>query len=280
MLSTFSMRLSPPYSGQVQIAETDQARALTLDGDVWELQFIHKYSEQSGSGGPVARRRHVRVATLRQNDLQDIAAQRNQRGKDVDIRIVQLAAALLEVKLPFPASDAFEYWLLDAQDNSPLALLWSCSDESEVVHYERRPLWTALPAIQMPIEKTEEELQRDERPVNARLESLVAGRAGTNPKARWFDRRSEEMENFPPLLLKEDWSEPGEHDLCRRYLHRQAPRLLMLHNLQHQDRLRMEQAARSNVLELARFYPLYPDVADKVLMNTMRVEARLRDRPG
>ena len=41
--------------------------------------------------------------------------------------------------------------------------------------------------------------------------------------------------------------------------------------------MRMEHAAQSNVLELARFYPVYPDVADTVLMNAMRVEARLRN---
>ena len=40
----------------------------------------------------------------------------------------------------------------------------------------------------------------------------------------------------------------------------------------------MERAARANVHEVARFYPVYPDIADQALMNSMRVEARLRDK--
>ena len=278
MLTTYSMRLSPPFSGQVQIAETENARALTLDGEVWEMQFIHKYVEQGATGERLPRRRHVRAATLRYGDLENLVTRPNDQGRAVDARIVELAEALVDIKLPFPAGDTFEYWLLDAEDGSPLAFLWSCSDESQTVNYERRPNWTALPAIQMPIAKTDEEIQYGIPPVNARLESLISARAGPNPKACWFDRSNGASDSFPPLLLREDWHEEGERDLCQRYLQRQAPRLLMLHNLQHQDRLRMEQAARSNVLELARFYPVYPGVADTALMNTMRVEARLRDK--
>ena len=277
MLTTYSMRLSPPFSGQVQIAETYHARALTLDGEVWEMQFIHKYVEQGRTNERIPRRRHVRVATLRRGDLENLVAQPNNQGRPVDERIVELADALIDIELPFPASDTFEYWLLDAEDGLPLAFLWSCSDKSQTVNYERRPNWTALPAIQMPVEKTDEEIQCGVPPVNSRLESLITARAGPNPKACWFDRSHGACDSFPPLLVKEDWHEEGEHDLCQRYLQRQAPRLLMLHNLQREDRLRMEQAAQSNVLELARFYPVYPDVADTVLMNTMRVEARLRN---
>ena len=277
MFTTYSMRLSPPFSGQVQIAETDNARALTLDGEVWEMQFIHKYVEQGGAGEQIPRRRHVRAATLRYGDLKNLVTRPKDQGRAVDARIVELAEALIGIELPFPASDTFEYWLLDAEDGSPLAFLWSCRDESQTVNYERRPNWTALPAIQMPIEKTDEEIQCGIPPVNARLESLITARAGPNPKACWFDRRHGATDSFPPLLVKEDWHEASELDLCQRYLQRQAPRLLMLHNLQHADRLRMEQAAQSNVLELARFYPVYPDIADTVLMNAMRVEARLRD---
>ena len=277
MLKTYSTRLSPPFSGQVQIAETDRARALTIDGEVWELQFIHKYVERGVSNEQIPRRKHVRVATLQYGDLENLVAQPNRQGRPVDERIVELADALGDVELPFPASDTFEYWLLDAEDSSPLAFLWSCGDESQTVNYKRRPSWTALPAIHMPVEKTDEEIQCGIPPVNARLESLIATRAGPNPKACWFDRSLGACDSFPPLLVKEDWDEEGERDLCQRYLQRQAPRLLMLHNLQREDRLRMEHAAQSNVLELARFYPVYPDVADTVLMNAMRVEARLRN---
>jgi hypothetical protein len=38
----------------------------------------------------------------------------------------------------------------------------------------------------------------------------------------------------------------------------------------------MERAARDNALEVQRFYPVYPKVADEKLMTAIRVEARLR----
>ena len=77
-------------------------------------------------------------------------------------------------------------------------------------------------------------------------------------------------------MVREDWQDETEHELCQRYLQRLSPRLLMLHGLAHADRLRLEQAARANVMEVARFYPTYPEVADQELMSTMRVEARMR----
>lgn len=278
MLTTYSMRLSPPFSGQVQIAETERARALTLDGKVWGIQFIHRFVDNSGPGEPVNRRKHVRVATIPHSDMARISEQRDLKGRVVDERILELTRPLASVELPFPAGDAFEYWLLDAEDGSPLAFLFSCTDAAETEYYDLRPEWTALPASLMPVDKTDDEMERGDPPVNCRFERLVTERAGINPKARWFHRSPASTDDFPPLLVKEDWREQQQQDLCQRYLQRQAPRLLMLHSLEYRDRLRLEQAARPNVLELARFYPLYPDVADKALMNAMRVEARLRQR--
>jgi hypothetical protein len=42
----------------------------------------------------------------------------------------------------------------------------------------------------------------------------------------------------------------------------------------------MELAAKANALDVARFYPLYPDIADKALMDKIRIEARLRMAAG
>ena len=42
----------------------------------------------------------------------------------------------------------------------------------------------------------------------------------------------------------------------------------------------MELAAKANALDVARFYPLYPEIADKEIMDKVRVEARLRLAAG
>jgi hypothetical protein len=198
----------------------------------------------------------------------------------VDERIIELARFLLEAPLPFQAADRYEYWLLDPKDNSPLALIFSCVEASEMASFPKLTDWTALPAAVMPIDISEDERSKSYGPVNYRLERCVAERAGTKPSARWFTRRSSESEAFPPFLVREDWETLEQRDLCQRYLQRQAPRLLMLHGLGWEERRRMEVASKANALDVARFYPLYPEIADKDIMDKIRVEARLRMAAG
>lgn len=279
-VKTYSQRLSPPFSGQVQIAESAQARALTLDGIQWEIQFVHRQVARNGPGDDRIERRFRHVATLPHSDIVRIAAEGGQHGRPLDERILELARHISDAELPFPANDEYEYWLLDARDGTPLAFIFSCADPDQIQNLPRRPEWTALPAAVMPIAKTEDEVAREAPPVNYRLERLIAECAGPNPKAHWFRRSPGQSDGFPPLLVREDWQEEQAHDLCQRYLQRQAARLLMLHGLAHEVRLRLEQAVRPNVMELAQFHALYPAIADQELMTAMRVEARLRGAKG
>lgn len=278
MIKCYSQRLSPPYSGQVQIAESERGRAVTVDGEMWEFHFLHARSNGHQWGNAKKAERHFRrIAYIHQSDLGKIAEQATQDGQPVDDRILELAEFLTTANLPFPAVDRYEYWLLDAEDKSPLALIFSCSEESEMSTYPPKNEWTALPASVMPIEKTPEELENSALPVNYRFEQAVMERAGYYPKTRWFTRHSNESDNFPPFLVREDWNDEATHQLCQRYLQRQSTRLLMLHGLTHGDRQRMEQAAKAHATEVQRFYPLYPEVADEKLMNAIRVEARLKN---
>lgn len=42
----------------------------------------------------------------------------------------------------------------------------------------------------------------------------------------------------------------------------------------------MELAAKANALDVVRFYSLYPEIADKDVMDKIRIEARLRMAAG
>jgi hypothetical protein len=278
-IRAYSQRLLPPYSGQIQIAESERARAVSMDCDSWEIHFLHTIR---GNNGP--ERRFRRAAVVYHSDLQRLSQQSSSADSEIDERIQELIDFLAAASLPFPAADIYEYWLLDQADGSPLALIFSCTESEQIASFPSRPEWTALPAAVMPIDATDDEKERGEPPVNYRFERLVMERAGYNPRARWFTRRASESDDFPALMVREDWQEDYQHDLCQRYLQRQAPRLLMLHWLELEERRQLEIAARTNVLEVQRFYPLYPSVVDEKLMNTMRVEARLRgskeDEPG
>ena len=280
MIKTYSQRLLPPYYGQVQIAESERARAVTADGQTWEIQFL-----RAGSGGLTHENNNAQsinhsfrhAVTISFSDIrQKNIGLSTSNEKTVDERILELTDFLAGVSLPFPAADYFEYWLLDAKDQSPLALIFSAKDPEQMNAYPSRPEWTALPSAVMPIAMTEDEKSFSSAPVNYRFERLVAERAGINPKAKWFTRCLNEEQSFPNLMVREDWYEEQDDDLCQRYLTRQSPRLLMLHNLDRELRRQLEINARPHVLEVERFNQLYPVVVDKVLMNAILVEARLR----
>ena len=277
MIKVYSQRLTPPYSGQAQIAESERARAITMDGKVWEIHFVHSTPGGVRQDGSTYDYSFRRVAFIRHADL-DAINQRAERGEqEVDERITELTRFLAGANLPFKAADKYEYWLLDPVDESPLALIFSCKDQEQMSRYPDHPEWTALPASAMPVEKTEEELAQSAPPVNYRVEGMVRERAGTRPRARWFNRERHTSISFPPFMIREDWQDEQESALCQRYIQRQSTRLLMLHGLGPEDRLRMELSARSHPLEVARFFDLYPEVADNKVMNAIRVEARLRE---
>ncbi|MGI9227355.1 MAG: hypothetical protein ACR2PU_01050 [Gammaproteobacteria bacterium] len=287
MIKTYSQRLLPPYYGQAQIAESERARALTIDGQSWEIQFLlegksnlNSSNQEANNQAQSTKLSYRRAVTISDSDIKqkNIGQQKigNDNQQTVDERILELTDFLADITLPFPVADTFEYWLLDAKDQTPLALIFSAKDPEQMKAYPSRPEWTALPAAVMPIELRQDEKSHSTSPVNYRFERLVAERAGINPKAKWYIRRLNEEQSFPSFMVREDWHDDESNDLCQRYLTRQSPRLLMLHDLNQEQRKQLEINSRPHSLEVERFYPLYPEVVDQVLMNAILVEARLR----
>ena len=267
MIRAFSQRLNPPFSGQVQIAQSDNYRALTLDGQMWEVQFV--------------KRTHLRVGNFSAAELKSRSFSADQFDKEVaEPELAELLEYLAETTLPFPSNDLYEYWVLDASDQTPLALIYACSEEAQMVKFPSRADWTALPDAIMPVVKTDDEIASKATPVNYRLEQQVAERAGMYPKARWFDRRQQDSADFPPVLMREDWASDGHSSICKRYIERQAPRLLMLHDLSEEKRDQLERCCEPYASEVARFCGLYPEILNKDLIRALQVEARLRDSTG
>lgn len=263
MIRTFSKKLLPPYSGQVQVAESDTYRALTIDGEVWEVQYVN--------------RSHVRVATLSNKEIKNYAENPALMQQEiVDDQIVDMLSFLAGIELPFPSADIYEYWLLDAAEEKPLALIFSCTEPSQIEKFPARADWTALPAAVMPVPKTEQEEQDQTPPVNYRLELLVSERAGSRRKAAWFNREEHAPSDFPACMVREDWSDELSQALCQRYIERQAPRLLMLHEMAPDVRDKLEKHCKPNAMEVARFSNLYPEIINQDLINSLRVEARMR----
>lgn len=280
MVRAYSQRLLPPFSGVVQIAESECARAQSFDGVNWEIQFIPGTAAGNGIErvmGYAQDRGYYNVAHVNKGELKVFMRFPAFLDKDqVNDSIRELHEFLQTAEVPFPSADLFEYWLLDESDQSPLALLYACCDESLMDNYPGYAEWTALPHSKMDVDNTDAEDAQNEPPVNHRLQRMVARRAGSSPRAAWFNRSETGQASFPSLLVREDWPEEQEHDVCQRYLLRKSPRLLMLHGLSHDDRERMEVAAKSHVFEVEQYFTMYPEINDERRMKAMRVEAQLR----
>jgi len=284
MIQAYSKRLLCPFIGQAQIVESGQLRALSLDGDNWEVQFKITLDD-TGSSNPYLQentRKHsyIRVAVIRPSRIDRNPVPSHLDYQMINAQVEKLAGFIEDITVPLPPADLYEYWLLDETDEQPLALIFSCVTADEMPSFPQRLEWTATPASVMKVDTLPEEEEIYTPPVNYRLEQLINERAGKHPKARWIKRREGMVETFPPLLVREDWDSEEGQQLCQRYIERQAPRLLMLHGLVHEDRLRLEGYARQNALEVDSFFCLYPEVADDKIMSAIRVEARLRLSAG
>jgi len=134
MIRTYAQKLTPPYSGQVQIVETDTYRALTLDGMVWEVQYVNRI--------------HIRVCTISSKELHARAGATGQTEDDTaDPKLAALFDYLVNVKLPFLANDHLEFWLLDDADKSPLALIYSCSTTEKMEKFPERAWYPNVLAL-------------------------------------------------------------------------------------------------------------------------------------
>jgi hypothetical protein len=282
MARTYARRLLSPYIGLVQVIEFGDARALSLDGRHWAIQYtpVGSTSLRARSPASAPRLQIYPVATIDGARLQTHALHPFLDRDLVGAAVAVLAEAVAGARLPFAAVDSFEYWLLDGRDERPLALIHSCIRKSETRGRPPRPAWVAMPAAQLDVSSPGTGHAGYVPPVNYRLQKLIGQGAGPRPRAAWFHRESVTDDGFPPCLIREDWDDAEAADLCERYQRRLAPRLLMLQGLPPDIRERLEREARAHAFDVERFHPLYPDIVDRGLINAARVEARLRRNSG
>ncbi|AGA34638.1 hypothetical protein TVNIR_3001 [Thioalkalivibrio nitratireducens DSM 14787] len=268
MIKLYSRRLLLPFVGVVQIAEMGRARALSMDGDYWSIQYRLPASPRAQSGRPradpaatytrIVGYNYAAVGTVRQHRLESHPVHPALDVDEVRSASKRLFEAVNAARLPFDAADRFEYWLLDARDEMPLALLYTSVDEQEPALPPPQVEWQAMPASELKVQAPEPPQAFYVPPVNYRLERMVAERAGARPRAAWFERGDPAGGDFPPCLIREDWQDEPQQVLCDRYVRRLAPRLLMCRSLPRPVRQRLERAAREHVFEIERFLPCIP----------------------
>ncbi len=295
----FGVRRLNPIRGVLQVLELEHARALSPDGEHWEIQILAARPEHSWRSAnqhePVMRYFRFgvwsRTRGLSQVPVSPIL--------DLDTLLtradeIQLALAQALNHLPFPLADRYELWLLDA-DSLPVALIASArSAEAAAAHSAQA--WTACGLSEHGFESCS--LSRQGIPThdghNPRrhayeLEQQVRRRVGKPPHHAWYLHRDggerhtlnpehiQDPVTFPELPLTRDWNETTETELANDYLDWCAPYLLTLPDISDSTRCRLELAVARRAPELASQFRLYPRVINQGLIDTARVEARLRN---
>jgi hypothetical protein len=301
----YGVRRLNPFLGVVQVVETADARALSMDGETWQLQVLAERPEHTwGSlnrGG--SRKQFFRFGLWRAqegmsrvplNPVLDVGAMLAAAHRLVE----QLQAAVPGI--PYPLGDRHELWLLD-REAQPLALLASTVAARFIPRVEAGPWQATLPADESFRAPSLERRgiavhNHDSRRRHAELlEAQVNAAAGQPARQQWLLRAEDGSgvalgddgaalsegptwgpDALPVAGLRRLWPEPGQTELAADYLDWLAPRLLALPDLPDPLRRRLERAAAAQALLVAAQFRLYPRVLDPGIIDAARVEARLR----
>jgi hypothetical protein len=295
----YAVRRVNPFQGVVEIVEIDAARALSIDGRHWQIQVEAARPEHTwGRGEPTNTVKQFfrfgswhpeqGLSRVTVNPILDIGAM-----LAASERMIAVLQAV-QSRLPFPFADNFEHWLLDDQ-GQPLALLATtveqrftaeiCADSWSATA-PRSPDFTAASLTAQGIPASDAHGNRHHADT---LERLIRDAAGPVPRRCWYQRQADGSATpldadchalpataFPELPLRTAWPDAAGTALVEDYLDWLAPLLLTLDTLGEATRRDLEQAARHQALQMTDHHPLYPQVLQPDVLDTARVEARLR----
>ncbi|HEB82785.1 MAG TPA: hypothetical protein ENJ11_07975 [Gammaproteobacteria bacterium] len=296
----YSQKILNPFRGVMNIISIGGADAVTIDGINWTL-YIHdnfdcpiddpeeffeiempdiRFGDWSREDGF---RASPLIASYHYNEIQAIG------------HVLLEALDKHADECPFPFNDKYELWLLDRENDEPLALLASVCQKEEIFTPENLSWEAGL--------RCKQEFLRDYPLADSEvdcagelLNRLINQRAGDNPSAQWFFRdelndgtgmdginldqrlhgRKLSSRMFPKMLVQRYWQNHTESSLFNDFISWLSPYLLVLDYLRDRQREALEQTARQHALLVDRLYLLYPKIINRQAINAARVEARLR----
>jgi len=297
----FSQRMLNPFRGVMNVVEVGNADAVTTDGIHWTL-YLHDESLQGMASESDSRIEtpdikfgvwSVDTGLIRApliNTMEYSAIQQN--GFEL-LEIVKQYADLV----PFDLKDNYELWLLDKYCDKPLALLHSVCYRDELDEYQ--PVqWR--PGIRCHDTFKSHFLQNhtDNNLNHADwLAQQVEQSAGNSKCTQWFLRdesgvgtglqtpsdthslqgRILPKEQFPILMLNDEWIENNTTMVVNEFFSWQSPFLLLLQHLTDESRMRLEKLASKHVNRLFQMQRLLPKIIDHKTIKSALVEAVIRN---
>ena len=298
----YSQRLLNPFRGVVNCIRYRSAEAVTADGVRWDI-----YVSNEALLDDLPDRQHIQVSDIRYGSWSEKnGLKRGPIFPSDDFRLMEAMGTrvyehLLEVHqdAPFPFLDTAELWLLDGR-GQPLALVESALNPADI-DTALPPRWNPGLACRRMFASAAAEslLDANARPgdITDYLSAYInSSRTGTVPTAQIFQRtvsgqgtglhginidesligRTLDQQAFPAMLVDTSNHDAVHEKLVRDFVSRQAPWQLLLPSLDSETRRTVEQHARVQPLKVEQQHRLYPEIIDRNMIDSARVEARIR----
>ena len=232
----YALRRLNPFVGVLQVVETPSGRAASSNGLVWDIQLLTQGPADWGSlNSDKGEKAWYRYGLW---SARDGLVTRPLVAQNQDSRLLRDSEQLVEAvrtqldRLPFALADRRELWLLDAQQQHPLALLHALRPGASPPRPEPRHWRGCLGQQGVAGQRRFPEIDA--------LESQVKTRAGFNISRAWVtwnpersaivdgDTRLTPDSGFPAFGLREDWPDQEQQLRVKRYIDWAAPALLTL----------------------------------------------------
>jgi hypothetical protein len=280
----YALRRLNPFLGVIQVVETPSGRASSSNGLVWDVQILTQAPADWGSLS--ARNRGEAWYRYGLWSAQDGLAHRPLAAQSTDRQLRRDSEHLIDQvrrnldRLPYALADRRELWLLDAEQQKPLALLHAMPPDATPPRPEPR-YWKGCLGQQG--------VAGQRRfPGTAELESQVKTRAGFSINRAWVTWNSERTsvvaddntllkgDEFSAFGIREDWPDGEDQQRVQRYIDWAAPALLTLPYLDDAQRTRLESSLSDQAVSIDYHWRLYPKVLDKNKLIAARVKADLQ----
>lgn len=297
----YAQRLLNPFRGVINTIRYRSAEAVTADGVHWDLYVSNEALLKSlpGSG-------KTQISDIRYGSWSaDSGLKRGPIFPSDEFRAMEAMGTrvfrhLLTAhdEVPFPFTDRFELWLLDKLQR-PLVLLDSAADAGAIDLKQAcvwrpgincRQTFTSAAASELGIDTSQHGAITDY------LATYINSRTADMASAQLFERGDDQTgrglhginldstlqqrhlaaEDFPLMLIETQSHDDRHRQLLHDFSCWQAPWLLLLATLSPALRRDYERHARVQALKVAAQYPLYPAIIDRSVIDSARIEARLR----
>ncbi len=298
----FAIRRLSPFQGCLQVIEACDAQTSSSNGIDWRIQVKTQMSldQWDNTDGSHPDQQIILFGFWsEEGGFHRVPLPQQVSSHQIEIAAQPIIDVLLSLTrcTPFTQCDNYELWLLDAKESKPLVLISANSDAEQLPNIQQLE-WqpTLLTDHSFTSSKNNSTHNAPAHAAREALTNLVNQRAGQAPRAQWFERHADgsgkgiggihndtaiqqrtlSKNEFPELLIHEDWPDKEAQDLINDYIEWQAPFLLCLPTLSKLTRKRIEQLAFKQPSKVESQHKLYPEVIDLERLKAVLIEAQMR----